>query len=1238
MKLRYFFCSLIVAWTIFGEITATTIVDLVDNSPQEVLFQAHLRKVAELNLRNRSNPSIFVVYSHDSEEHKRRIQKTCEDLERAGIPATQILFDVWANRPGGPYDLHQFMERIPNSDKVLLFGSPGLKRKYEEREAHPEDAGIVSHEINLLRNRIVVRGVESLIPAWFEGQFEDSFPISLHHIVGRQLDNYSLRFFDLLWDIYQTIYPFFQNPIIEIRDKFSVRQSRLRTSSDRTEFHSVNGFFPQSLKAYNAFLDRTDDRGLSYLDVIFEELFMNEDDVKHFSTTTLCASGLGGVGKTTLATEFAHKYGSFYGLVYWMGGGSRDEFLRSCLSLLELLDVPIPERDDYSNVIRLVNENLSMKRQHWLLIIDNVEDPTLIAELSPSNGHILYTSRHSDWVRKIDVDVLRREESVALLLQLTGLDPSFTDQAGVLAEELGDLPLAIAQAAAYIKQQGLSFEAYLDIYRVRYADLLARQQIQPSLNKREAVVMTTWNTTMEALPQEAQQLMSYCSYLAPTAISVQLFGGIEAIQSILGELAQYSMIKFEKDAISLHRLVQTVGRIKQENREEVALKQLFQNLLSLWIRFWNEDVKNRGSYRSSENYQDIFNLHNVLYNWAPHCLSLKEHIERLSSTNILPQTDGENFKIYINALQMLLIRLEKNTFSCLANDRFVSTESKEANLIGIIRQKLLSDQRRGFANEQVFLKKLVKMKDSNGVIDALDKIKSNNALFESVINNALQISENMDGQQCSRIISELSKLNLDEVSELTLLAQRLIMRIEKMINVHYVIKMLVHFKKEVREEIVDQMLEILPERIFRDGEYLSQVIKKMQKIKREDRASVASHAERLRSLLLDKKIEINRQNVRDDYLFSMDQIAPVPVERREDFIAKAQENLVDGMGWFPASALLKMVAKEEMKLVGLFKDMFFGEFAVSGSVAVPSNEIAFRPPCAMASLLINTEMPQDERDAIDKALSSFKEEQETVVQQVCQLITENMSGFERADILNAFSEIEESRRSEIYNYTRQFSHNGMSGEEIACIIDALSKIEEDISDIVSMTQRLAPENANGYLYSKIIEGLLKASPESRENIVSNCRELIINSPIRSFNFPDHIDEEECEGLIRSMAGLTDREQLKNLIHLAQDVIVDLQKTKYMFPGVIRELRAVKATHRIDVASKTKNVIKGRNVDRYECPRVIEALSKLEKDKRDLTVEKISEITSLSEREDVSIYVFIKNISCDELIRVVSSTI
>jgi tetratricopeptide (TPR) repeat protein len=282
-----------------------------------------------------------------------------------------------------------------------------------------------------------------------------------------------------------------------------------------------------------------------------------------------------------------------------LDGGSRGEFLRSCISLLDVLGVAIPQRGNveeeiyYSTIVQLVNGSLPRARRHSLLVVDNVEDPGLISNLRPAEGHILYTSRNSDWLNKIDVDVLKRKESIQLLLQLTGLSPDFSEQAEILAEELGDLPLALAQAAAYIKQQRLNtFAAYLEHYKVSQAELLAKKQIQSSLNKREAIVMTTWNTTMQKLSPQAQQLIHYFSYLAPTAIPTRLFQDLENHDVALNELMLYSMVKHLDDSVSIHRLVQLVTRLNTGEKVADILKYL---LGSMKVQLLNDDDENTWS-------------------------------------------------------------------------------------------------------------------------------------------------------------------------------------------------------------------------------------------------------------------------------------------------------------------------------------------------------------------------------------------------------------------------------------------------------------------------------------------------------------------------------------------------------------------------------------------------------------------------------------------------------------------
>src|SRR4051794_26325946 len=113
------------------------------------------------------------------------------------------------------------------------------------------------------------------------------------------------------------------------------------------------------------------------------------------------------------------------------------------------------------------------------MIFDNADRPQEIAAYRPDGaGHVLITSRSPGWGAlggRLEVDVLARAETVALLCaRIPALDEELADQ---LAAELGDLPLAAAQAAGYLEQTDLPAADYLRRFRTRRATLLARGDV-----------------------------------------------------------------------------------------------------------------------------------------------------------------------------------------------------------------------------------------------------------------------------------------------------------------------------------------------------------------------------------------------------------------------------------------------------------------------------------------------------------------------------------------------------------------------------------------------------------------------------------------------------------------------------------------------------------------------------------------------------------------------------------------
>ena len=197
---------------------------------------------------------------------------------------------------------------------------------------------------------------------------------------------------------------------------------------------------------------------------------------------------MGGVGKTTLANEYARRFWRIYPQILWVDARAG---LESGFAVLfgKLFPDRASEDLKQEDKARLALAELSAK-QDRLLVIDNVEDAESVRPWLPRESltecRTLITSRYSDWpseqgIRTITLYVLDPEPSRLFLLTRTkrraeGVELEACDE---LAKALGYLPLALEQAAAYITApgSGIGFVDYLRLYLAATTDLLARKAL-----------------------------------------------------------------------------------------------------------------------------------------------------------------------------------------------------------------------------------------------------------------------------------------------------------------------------------------------------------------------------------------------------------------------------------------------------------------------------------------------------------------------------------------------------------------------------------------------------------------------------------------------------------------------------------------------------------------------------------------------------------------------------------------
>ena len=317
-------------------------------------------------------------------------------------------------------------------------------------------------------------------------------------------------------------------------------------------------------------------------------------------TQAQAISGLGGVGKTQLAVEYAYRYQNDYRAILWVRADSREALISDYVNIAALLNLPEKQDQDQSRILKAFAHWLQ-ESSDWLLILDNADNLTMINDFLPSRvkGHILLTTREQvigTIAQRIEIEKMEVEEGALFLLRRAHMlakdaprdNVSYANwnKALTLSRALDGLPLALDQAGAYIEETECGLTGYQERLRTRRAKILGLRGA--SVTDHPEPVATTWSLSFEKVQRAnpaAADLLRLCAFLYPDAIPEEIFteGALElgtqlekigtdliGLDAAIGELRRFSLLRRdpENQMLNIHRLVQAVIKDSMDEQRQ----------------------------------------------------------------------------------------------------------------------------------------------------------------------------------------------------------------------------------------------------------------------------------------------------------------------------------------------------------------------------------------------------------------------------------------------------------------------------------------------------------------------------------------------------------------------------------------------------------------------------------------------------------------------------------------------
>ncbi len=311
-------------------------------------------------------------------------------------------------------------------------------------------------------------------------------------------------------------------------------------------------------------------------------------------------SGLGGIGKTQTAVEYAYRHQDDYNAVLWTRAQLETELAAGFTEVARILDLHEKDAKEQEVVVEAVKRWLE-SHAGWLLVLDNADSPEIVEPFLPkprrARGRLLVTSRARDFSvldipQSLRLETLPPEDALSMLLKRTRRQEASVEErstAAEIARELGFLPLALEQAAAYMAAMETRFADYLRSFLDRRMELLEKGK--PRQDHPESVA-TTWAMNfeeVEAASAASADILRLSAFLAPDRIPLEvLIEGSEdlgtslsqalhnagedrlVLDELLEVLSRFSLLERDVEAgtFDVHRMVQAVVRDAIDEEDE----------------------------------------------------------------------------------------------------------------------------------------------------------------------------------------------------------------------------------------------------------------------------------------------------------------------------------------------------------------------------------------------------------------------------------------------------------------------------------------------------------------------------------------------------------------------------------------------------------------------------------------------------------------------------------------------